>query len=236
MQHANIYGLDIETDTDRDGLDPTVAPVVMVALSGRKLDEVFCGPEPELLAALDARLANLEPGVIATWNGSTFDLPFIADRARILDLDLGLQLCLDRSLTMNRAPLPGHAGAYRAEWHRHTHIDTFRLYGNPSPSSHWTSLRVIGRVLGLGTSSGHDAGRRTQILTNEALHAHAPSDARLARVLAERRWSAAARLVDRVEPVEAEVVSVAAGRLERQARLSERAVAARPAHSVIAPV
>lgn len=226
MQHANIYGLDIETDTTRDGLDPTVAPVLTVALSGRKLDEVFVGPEPELLCHLDERLAELEPGVIATWNGSTFDLPFIADRARLLQLDLGLQLCLDRSLTMNRAPLPGHAGAYRAAWHRHTHIDTFRLFGHPTEASHWTSLRVIGRVLGLGAPPGRDAHRRTQVLTNEALHAHAPSDARLARVLAERRWSAAARLVDRVEPVEAQVVSVAVGRLERQARLSGRPVVA----------
>lgn len=224
MQHANIYGLDIETDTSTDGLDPTVAPVLTIALSGRKLDEVYVGPEAELIAALDARLAALEPGVIATWNGSTFDLPFVADRARILGLDLGLQLCLDRSLTMNRAPLPGHAGAYRAAWHRHTHIDTFRLYGHESPSSHWTSLRVIGRVLGLGVATSQDSARRTQALANEALHAHAPSDARLARVLAERRWSAAVRLIDRVEPIEAEVVSVAAERLERRARIAGRSV------------
>ena len=226
MQHANVYGLDIETDTSFDGLDPTVAPVLTIALSGRKLDEVFIGPEPEMFRALDARLAELEPGVIATWNGSTFDLPFIADRARLLGVDLGLQLCLDRSRTMHRAPLPGHAGAYRAAWYRHTHIDTYRLYGHPSATSHWTSLRVIGRVLGLGNATAHDAGRRTELLTNEALHAHAPSDARLARVLAERRWSAAVRMVDRVEPVEAEVVSVAVQRMERKARLNAGAVAA----------
>ena len=224
MQHANIYGLDIETDTSTDGLDPTVAPVLTIALSGRKLDEVFVGPEAELIVALDARLADLEPGVLATWNGSTFDLPFIADRARILGLDLGLQLCLDRGLTMNRAPLPGHAGAYRAAWHHHTHIDTFRLYGHESPSGHWTSLRAIGRVLGLGPAARRDAGRRPQVLANEALHAHAPSDARLARVLAERRWAAAARLIDKVAPVEAEIVSVAAERLARQARVSGRTV------------
>ncbi len=226
MQHAKVYGLDIETDTSSDGLDPTVAPVLTVALSGRKLDEVFVGPEPDLFSALDDRLAELEPGVIATWNGSTFDLPFIADRARLLGVDLGLQLCLDHSRTMQRAPLPGHAGAYRAAWYQHTHIDTYRLYGHPSASSHWTSLRVIGRVLGLGGDPGRDVGRRTELLTNEALHAHAPSDARLARVLAERRWSTAARMVDRLEPIEAEVVSVAVQRLERQARLGSRPVIA----------
>jgi hypothetical protein len=221
-----VYGLDIETDTRTDGADPAVAPVVTVALSGRNLDEIFVGPEPELLAALDERLARLEPGVIATWNGSTFDLPFIADRARLLGLDLGLQLCLDPRLTMGRALLPGHGGAYRAAWHRHGHLDTFRLYGQPSGSGHWASLRVIGRVLGLSPAPALGGGRGcTQLLANEALHAHAPSDARLARVLAERRWSAAHRLIDRVEPLEVQPVSVAAHRLERQARLDRRPVA-----------
>ena len=59
---------------------------------------------------------------------------------------------------------------------------------------------------------------RTQTLNNEALHACAPSDARLARILAERRWPAAARMIDRVEWTEAEPVSVAAQRLARQDR------------------
>ena len=221
-----VYGLDIETDTRTDAVDPAIAPVVTVALSGRNFDEVFVGPEADLLVALDRRLASLAPGVIATWNGSTFDLPFIADRARLLGLDLGLQLCVDPRLTMQRALLPGHGGAYRAAWHGHTHIDTFRLYGQPNGSGHWGSLRVIGRVLGLtpAPTAGGPRGR-AQILTNEALHAHAPSDARLARNLAERRWSAAHRLIDRVEPLEVQPVSVAAHRLERQARLDRRPVA-----------
>lgn len=223
MQQANIYGLDIETDCRTNGLDPAVAPVVTVALSGRKLDEVFSGPEDELLRALDERLAVLEPGVIATWNGSTFDLPFIADRARLLGLGLGLQLCADHRLTLRRDPLPGHAGAYRAAWFHHSHIDTFRLYGQSGPSSPWGSLRVIGRVLGLaGIGHGQHSAGHPQVLTNEALHAHAPSDARLARVLAERRWSVASRMVDHLEPVDAQEVSVAAGRLERQARHRQR--------------
>ncbi len=221
-----IYGLDIETDTRNDGADPTIAPVITVALSGRNFDEIFVGSEAYILTALDDRLSTLAPGVLATWNGSTFDLPFIADRARLLGLDLGLQLCVDPRLTMGRALLPGHGGAYRAAWHRHGHLDTFRLYGQPSGSGHWASLRVIGRVLGLSPAPALGGGRGcTQLLANEALHAHAPSDARLARVLAERRWSAAHRLIDRVEPVEVQPVSVAAHRLERQARLDRRPVA-----------
>ena len=76
-----VYGLDIETDTTENGLDPRVAAVVTVALVGPTYEEVFTGPESQLLTDLDARLAQLEPGVLATWNGSAFDLPFLADRA-----------------------------------------------------------------------------------------------------------------------------------------------------------
>ena len=91
-----------------------------------------------------------------------------------------------------------------------------RLYGQGSPSPTWTSLRTIGRLLGLGPAAG--PCDRTHDLANEVLHAHAASDARLARVLAERRIGAALRLVDRLAPEDAEVVTVAARRLERLAR------------------
>lgn len=216
-QLATIYGLDIETDTTDDGLDPAVASVRAVALSGRSFDELYVGDEIEILRSLDARLAALPTGVVATWNGSAFDLPFLADRARILGIDLGLKLCLDRRLTLHRAPLPGHAGAYRASWHDHGHLDTFRIYGNADGAAQRLSLRSLGRFVGLGAHDVHPA--RTQTLSNEALHACAPSDARLARVLAERRWPAAARMIDRVAWTEAEPVAVAAQRLARQDRV-----------------
>ncbi|QXC62889.1 hypothetical protein KSP35_08950 [Aquihabitans sp. G128] len=223
-QHANIYGIDIETDTSRDALDPAVAPVLTIALSGRTFDDVFIGDEATMLRALDDRLASLAPGVLATWNGATFDLPFIAERARLLGVDLDLRLCLDRRLTLGRAPLPGHAGAYRGVWGAHVHLDTFRLFGQ-SPAGPWTSLRSIGRLLGVGT--GGAGSRPGKDLADEALHAHAASDARLARVLAERRWGAAARLLDHVDVDEARPVNVAVQRLARQAR--HEGVVLRPA-------
>ncbi len=214
QQQPQIYGLDIETDTARGGFDPAVTPLLRVALSGRSFDEVFVGDEATLLGALDARLRALEPGILATWNGATFDLPFIADRARLAGVELDLHLCPDRALTRGRTTLPGHAGAYRASWGGHAHLDTFRLYGDHGPSP-WTSLRTIGRLLGLGSAGPAD---RTHDLANEALHAHAASDARLARVLAQRRWAVAVRLVDRLADDEARPVTVAAERLARQAR------------------
>lgn len=215
-QQAPIYGLDIETDNTEDGLDPAVAGVRAVALSGRSFDELFVGDEPDVLRQLDQRLAELPPGVLATWNGGAFDLPFLADRARLVDVDLGLRLRLDRRLTLQRAPLPGHAGAYQASWHDHGHLDTYRIYGAVTPPGPRLSLRAIARFVGLGDEAVRR--NRPRNLCNEALHACAPSDARLARVLAERRWPVSARLIDHVPPAEAEPVAVAARRLARRAR------------------
>lgn len=193
-----IYGLDIETDTTTNGLDPAVAAVVTVALACPGYDEVFTGPEDALLAELDERLDELEPGVIATWNGAAFDLPFIADRAALYDLPLGLRLRPDPTLAMRQAPLPGHRGAYRASWFGHSHLDAYRVYrGDVGPALRIScSLKSIARFVGLATIEVD----RTHIhdLSNEVLHAYAASDARLARILAERRWGTASRCIDQM--------------------------------------
>jgi DNA polymerase elongation subunit (family B) len=200
-----VYGLDIETDTTINGLDPRVAAVVTVALAGPGFEEVFTGPEPELLIDLDERIGQLEPGVIATWNGAAFDLPFLADRASGHGVHLGLRLQHDSAITMRRAPLPGHRGAYRASWFDHGHLDAYRLYrGDVGPALRIScSLKSIARFVGLAPIEVD----RTKIhdLSNEALHAYAASDARLARILTERRWGTASRFVDRVEADEVDV-------------------------------
>jgi DNA polymerase elongation subunit (family B) len=200
-----VYGLDIETDTTENGLDPRVAAVVTVALAGPGFEEVFTGREDLLLADLDQRISQLEPGVIATWNGAAFDLPFLADRAALHELPIGLRLRHDRAITMRRAPLPGHRGAYRASWFEHGHLDAYRLYrGDVGPALRIScSLKSIARFVGLAPIEVD----RTKIhdLSNEALHAYAASDARLARILTERRWGTASRFIDRVAPDEAEL-------------------------------
>jgi DNA polymerase elongation subunit (family B) len=194
-----VYGLDIETDTTVDGLDPACSAVVTVALSQEGVDEAFTGPEDELLVDLDDRLRRLEPGVLATWNGAAFDLPFLADRARLWGLPLGLTLRFDPSIPMPHDPLPGHDGAYRAAWHHHGHVDAYRLYrGDVGPALRVScSLKSIARLVGLVAVEVD----RTRIhdLSAEALHAYATSDARLARVLTERRWPNAARFIDRFD-------------------------------------
>ncbi|MET0729380.1 MAG: 3'-5' exonuclease [Acidimicrobiales bacterium] len=194
-----VYGLDIETDTTENGLDPRVAAVVTVALVGPSCEEVFTGPEHLLLADLDERLRQIEPGVLATWNGAAFDLPFIADRAALYGMSLGLRLQLDASITMRRAPLPGHRGAYRASWYRHDHLDAYRLYrGDVGPALRIScSLKSIARFVGLAPIEVDRS--RIHDLSNEALHAYAASDARLARILTERRWGTASRCIDRID-------------------------------------
>ena len=193
---ALIYGLDIETDTTIDGLDPAVSPVVTIALSTPTVDEVFTGREPDLLAALDARLRALEPGVIATWNGAAFDLPFLADRAGACGVELGLRLAVDPTVVLSHGPLPGHAGAYRASWYGHHHLDAYRVYrsdvGRVLQIS--CSLKAVARAVGL-TPVEVDR-ERIHELSPAVLAAYVASDARLARVLTERRWPGVARCVD----------------------------------------
>ena len=191
-----IYGLDIETDTTVDGLDPAVSPVVTVALSTPEGDEVFDGDEPSLLAALDARLCALAPGVIATWNGAAFDLPFLADRAHACGLVLGLALVPDATDGVGRCPLPGHESAYRASWYGHSHLDAYRVYrGDVGRVLHLScSLKAVARLVGL-TPVEVDR-ERIHELPAEVLAAYVASDARLARVLAERRWPGVSRCID----------------------------------------
>lgn len=194
-----VYGLDIETDTTENGLDPEVAAVVTVALSLPGHDEVFSGDEPTMLRELDDRLRALLPGVIATWNGAAFDLPFLDQRAALHGIDLGLRVQLDRRIAMSHPPLAGHAGAYRGAWYGHGHVDAYRLYrSDVGPALRVScSLKSIARLVGLvPIEVDRD---RIHDLEREALHAYASSDARLARVLTERRWGTASRFVDRVE-------------------------------------
>jgi uncharacterized protein YprB with RNaseH-like and TPR domain len=194
-----IYGLDIETDTAVNGLDPRVARVVTVALSSAGFDEIFDGPEADILADLDECLRLLPAGVVATWNGAAFDLPFLADRAAGHGLQLGLRLRLDRKLRV-RGPLPGHVGAYRGAWFEHRHLDTYRVYrSDVGPALRIScSLKSIARLVGLAPVEVDR--ERIHDLSREALHAYASSDARLARVLTERRWPSASRFVDRIGP------------------------------------
>ena len=178
-----LYGLDIETDTETGGLDPEYSAVVAVAVSGPNGSRVFDGDETDILIALDDHLRTISPGVLVTWNGSKFDLPFLDDRARRLDVTLGLRLALDPQMPLGRGPLAGHAGGYRGRWYRHGHLDAFRAFADIGGAlAHSCSLKTMAKLFGLhpvqvDASRIHDLDRAT-------LHAYVASDAEAARTLA----------------------------------------------------
>lgn len=192
------YGLDIEIDPGAGVVDPTVAPIRAIGLSTDRIDHLLDGDEAQMLQDLDELLRIAEPGVVATWNGSIFDLPYLADRARIRGVRLDLTLVEDPVRSRRRRPLPGHRGAYLALWGHHRHLDTYRLYGDATPPTAWSKLLGRGRDRGLVADSDD--------LVNEALNAHARSDAHLARVLTERRGLTALRAADALETVDPDLV------------------------------
>jgi DNA polymerase family B, exonuclease domain len=187
------YGLDIETDTTINGLDPEVAAVVAIAICSDDLEIVLDGDEAEILSELDTILLELPAGVLVTWNGSGFDLPFLLDRATRLGIELGLSLTLDSSIGGKHDPLAGHAGAYRARWHHHRHLDGYQLFradvgatvGLPC------GLKPLARFVGLPVVEVDR--EHIHELSELDRRVYVASDATLARALVLRRadWAAA---------------------------------------------
>jgi DNA polymerase elongation subunit (family B) len=193
---APFYGLDIETDTTVDGLDPEVAPVVAVAVATGAEDHVLLGPEPDLLRRLDELVRSLPPGVLVTWNGASFDLPFLAARSEARGLPLGLRLRIDPAMARRHGDDEVQHG-YRATWYGHRHLDGYRLYRSDVGRSLGLScgLKSLSRLVGLAPvevdrSRVHDLGA-------EELRSYVASDARLARALVMRRLPVSAAFADR---------------------------------------
>ena len=189
------YGLDIETDTAAGGLDPRCCRVLAVAVAAAEGTVVLTGPEDRLLRRLDARLAGLPAGWIVTWNGSAFDLPFLADRARHHGVALGLRLRLDPAIHRSHPPLPGHAGSYRATWHGHGHLDAYLAYRELlSGTGASCGLKAVARRAGLPIVEA-DAARIHELPPAE-LRRYVASDAVLALRLAQARWEESLRYAD----------------------------------------
>ncbi|MCB0977263.1 MAG: hypothetical protein KDB02_07355 [Acidimicrobiales bacterium] len=224
----DIYGLDIETDTGAGSIDPAETRIRAIGLSVRNADRTFTGDEATILRQVDEALADLPGGILATWNGATFDLPFISDRARLLGVALDLTLCSDRRRRTTRALLPGHDGAYRATWGAHRHLDTFRIYGDSGSTGTFSAIFGFPRRRAATIASTDD-------LLHEAMHAHAASDARLARVLAERKGAGVLRYVDQVSEDEDRIgLDLAAAGQSAEDRMPVESVRVRPAVAGIA--
>lgn len=189
MEHPPIYGLDIETDTSDDGLDPRRSSIVAVAVAGDRWTEVLHASdlgERGVLIALERLVASIPRGVLATWNGARFDLPFIADRAAVVGASLSLRLRPD-GVVDERHALAGHAGGYLAAWHDHHHVDGYQLYrgdvGRVVPIS--CGLKSVARFVGL-TPIEVDRSAIHR-LSPAQLDAYVASDAELTRELVARR-------------------------------------------------
>ncbi len=168
------YGLDIETDTTINGLDPEVAAIVAVAVTGEDMEHVLDGDEVSILTRLDSLIKSLPAGIIITWNGTRFDLPFIARRAEIMGVELALND-------------PGG----RAEWHGHIHLDGYLLFRADVGDSVNLScgLKPLARFVGLPVIEVDRS--KIHELSIEECRAYVASDAHLARQLVHRRWPTA---------------------------------------------
>ncbi len=213
MPHHLVYGLDIETEVPQGAVDPRIAPLRRVALSTPAREQSFDGSERHVLQALDAAIASLAPGIIATWNGSSFDLPYLADRAGICGVRLGLHLVADPRIARRGEILAGHRSAYRACWYDHRHLDAARLFRS--------GRRPLIPVDELLRSVGWRGHRRRAIgpadlpggeLSHEAAHAYASNDARLVRTMIEGRLPGVLRRADRVAGPTGPAPATASGR------------------------
>ena len=193
-----VYGLDIETDTTTDGLDPDLSAVVAIALVGPDGSHVFDGPESESLTALDETLRALPAGIVATWNGAAFDLPFLARRAARAGTRLGLELVADPSIAMRSDPIAGETCAYRARWFDHLHLDGYRLYRADVGRLLGLScgLKPMARLVGLNPVQVDRATLHE--LSADEVRAYVTSDARVTRELVMRRMPVAAAFADRL--------------------------------------
>lgn len=193
---VRLFGLDIETDTTVDGLDPAVAAVVAVALVGAERAWHFDGPERQLLTSLDRTIKGLGAAVITTWNGARFDLPFLSRRAHECGVALGLRL--EQRGAAAHTEGDGHGPGYRAGWWQADHLDGYRLYRNDVARVLGTScgLKPMARIVGLtpvvvDRSTVHELDPAT-------LAAYVESDARITRELVVRRVPGAWAFLDRL--------------------------------------
>lgn len=188
-----ITGFDIETDTSTGGLDPSRSAVVAAALSGDFGDEVILGSEREILERTDRRLAELGPGLLVTWNGAGFDLPFVKYRACLLDLELGLETTED---PVRRSPREPGRSAVRARWHDLVHLDGYQLYRADVGRTLGLScgLKPLARLVGLSPVELDRATLHTH--DRDELAQYVASDARMAAELVRRRMPTALTMAD----------------------------------------
>lgn len=198
----DIYGFDIETDTTINGLDPRVSKVVSMALYSPNYSIVIDGgTEVERLARLAEVAANLPRGsLIATWNGSVFDFPFLATRALITGVRLGIEMQADPGITPKYEFTPPHTSGYRVRFAGHPHADIAYAYQEYAATVGVTwSLKPVCAALGIEMVKV-DASKIHE-LSSEELAVYNMSDVRGTHQAAELLGTSLDLYVDEIEHV-----------------------------------
>jgi len=137
-----FYALDLETNTNPgDGLDPTNPLTTITSAAvyfGPRANEtgpegsiVFDDPnEARLLRSLNAFFADPDttPGVIVTWNGANFDIPFLLTRSKFCEVTLDLTALVHESRKPKYSACKGHSGGYIAAWGDNDHADIWPVF------------------------------------------------------------------------------------------------------------
>ena len=192
----DIIALDIETETrpchepakpccSQRGLNPEVSFITAASITDREGTEIFKTSvlgEAGLLRSLNSSL-NKRSGYLITWNGSAFDLPFIAERAKVSEVKIDLELKEDRLILIKYQPLPGHKSAYRGRWGNLEHVDIQFAYKEIAKDAKisW-GLKPVAKHLGLNPIEVDRLSMHA--LTEEQLDEYVASDTMMTLKLA----------------------------------------------------
>lgn len=191
-----FIALDIETDTDATpvdpevpaGLDPRAAAVISAALWDTRDGSSYCltGDEALILARLEELVCAAGDGVLVTWNGANFDLPYLAHRYEVCGIPTTLALTEADNRPPKYSPLPGkHATGYWATWGGLVHLDVAFAYQRVADELGVTwSLKTVATALGIEMVTVDR--EQTASLTADELERYNVSDVRGTAALAER--------------------------------------------------
>ena len=156
----HVYGWDIETaNDDGQGLtarDPNSRLTSISFTHSVGVEVISHDDEAQILTDWLDLLMAFEPGLLGSWNGSFFDIPFIADRAQILDHRLVAfwHLYPMPGLRPKYDYLPGHTTGYALTFPTpnglpHQHLDIAQSYRAFAAEANvaW-SLKPVGEALG----------------------------------------------------------------------------------------
>lgn len=200
---AFLVGFDIETDTSVGGLNPEDSAIIAVAVSTPDGAEVFQGDESEILGAVDDFLLSLPAGYLVTWNGSTFDLPFVEYRANLLGVPIALRIA-EKPVQRPGADRVAVVGF----WGELVHLDGLSIYRADVGRSLGLScaLKPLARLVGV---EAVELNRETLHLADpREIEEYVASDAAVAVELVSRRMPHALRSADKW-PVTEDPVEVA---------------------------